>query len=101
MLDKAWLLISNFEGILTTDAPCTAGLTNSFWLPEGAVVLQLIPYGWELKPGELIRSVFSADLAPAIGGYYRQVIIFFIGDTIRLEMSDPMQLMANKEFQLQ
>ena len=50
-----------------------AGLTNSFWLKAGAVVLQLVPYGWELQPGQLMRSVFSADLGPAIGGHYRQV----------------------------
>ena len=37
------------------------------------MLLQLVPYGWEVHPGQLIRSGLSQDIALALGGHYFQV----------------------------
>lgn len=50
-----------------------AGMTNSLWMKEGGVLLQMLPYGWEIRPGELIRSCISADMPLASHGHYLQV----------------------------
>ena len=52
-----------------------AGLTNAFWMRPGSVLLQLVPYGWEVHHGQLIRSSLSQDIPLAVGGHYLQVAL--------------------------
>ena len=41
------------------------------------MLLQLVPYGWEVHPGQLIRSSLSHDIPLAVGGHYLQVPLKF------------------------
>ena len=42
-------------------------------MKSGGVLVQLLPYGWEVYPGQLIRSCISADIPLATRGHYLQV----------------------------
>lgn len=48
-------------------------------MKDGGVLLQLLPYGWEVYPGQLIRSCISADIPLALHGYYLQVCAWMHG----------------------
>ena len=50
-----------------------AGLTNAFWMRPGTVLMQLLPYGWLLPEGELIRTGLSRDMSLSLNGTYLQV----------------------------
>ena len=50
-----------------------AGLTNAFWMRPGTVMMQLLPYGWQLPTGQLIRTGLSRDMSLALNGTYLQV----------------------------
>ena len=49
-----------------------AGLTHALWMKSGGVLVQMLPYGWEVHPGQLIRSCYSADIPLSLKGHYLQ-----------------------------
>lgn len=56
-----------------SDSCCNAGLTNALFMKEHGVLIQLLPYGWEIKPGQVIRAAFNQDYAMLKQGHYLQV----------------------------
>ena len=47
-----------------------AGLTNSMWGKPGAVVLQLLPYGWKRPNGTIVRGHGFGNIAQVAGMHY-------------------------------
>ena len=69
-LREAITLMQNTEVLVGMHG---AGLTNTFWMRPGAVMVQLFPYGWQLENGDIIRTGLSRDMPLALNGSYFQV----------------------------
>ena len=54
------------------------GLTNTFWMRPGAVMVQLFPYGWQLDSGEIIRTGLSRDMPLSLNGSYFQACLIHL-----------------------
>lgn len=86
---SAYMSLLNTPSADSSSSIVLAGLTNAFWLKKGAVMLQLLPYAWEVYPGQLIRSCLSADIPSAFQGHYLQV------GCMRVQLAVPaMRIMA-------